>query len=339
MIRALIALLLTSVISTMFGSYTVRLYFRNETTGQENAGALFALPGDRMTLRYSYHGDTNWGTLQMAIDLSQSSIVSATDASQWLSQVRDVFMSANFFSEMIYGPGALYDSAREPSDNTQPLVSTNALYALGQISYNDPNSKDFDATLFKFTVASSTEGQELHWINEGRWTQDGVSTRVILPGQQTQLITDNFVRVRRNHIIGKIDFTRAAPTFKMPSTISMRFTPAIGSQFNQTVHLDSGGNFDVALRAGVYDVSVQYTHWLRRSILVDASQGDVTGATFTLVNGDAFVDGLVNLKDINWIFVYFGTSGQNYSDLNQDGTTDLLDLNIVFTNFGLSGDP
>ncbi len=315
-----------------------RLYFRNETTGQENIGALYAIPGDVITLRYSYHSDTSWGTLQFALDLTQSSIISAADAANWSTQVRAVFPATDYYTRLVYGPGVLYDSARKPGDTTQALIASNALYGLVQVSYFKALSKDVDATLFQFTVANGTETQELHWLNEERVTQNGISTRVILPGYLTEPIADNFVRVRQNHIAGRIEFSDVADTFKPPSSVIMRISPTGGTPYYQWVSLDAYGGFDLLQRAGTCKLSVKYSHWLRRTISVDNTLGDVSGAVLSLVNGDAFLDGIVDLRDINWLFLWWMSPGAPFSDLNEDGFTDLLDLSIVFMNQLLKDD-
>lgn len=68
---------------------------------------------------------------------------------------------------------------------------------------------------------------------------------------------------------------------------------------------------------------------------------DLTLTAAALLNGDANLNGQVNVTDFNTLASHFGQSGQNWltGDFNGDGVTNLLDLNAIATNFGASVPP
>lgn len=316
-----------------------RVYFQNETTGAMNSGPVGVQPGDLVSIRFRYHGSASWGALQLALQLDGNNLIPASDSAQWKTSVYAVLPPDEYYTHVAYGPAALYDDAREPNDSTSPIVSAQALYLLYQVTYSKPASNDIEVVLFQFRVADNTEGQELHWIDEGRVTQNGVSTRLIVQGIGTQTVTDNYLRVKRNHVRGRVEFMRVSTAFQMPSTVTMRITADGGEPTERSVPLSKDGSFDILLPAGIYQLSVKHTHWLRRNVIANLSGGDVDGVVVSLENGDAYDDNVVDARDLNSVLVWFRLSGAGPVDLDESGIVDIVELNIVLTNFRLVGDP
>ncbi len=104
-----------------------------------------------------------------------------------------------------------------------------------------------------------------------------------------------------------------------------------------TVALAEDAAFSLDVPRGQLSVSTKPSHWLRRSIAVDTRSGDVHGAVFVLVNGDAMVDNRVDLLDLHEVLTAFGAGGP--ADLDESGYVGLTDLNMVLVAFGLEGDP
>jgi subtilase family serine protease len=110
--------------------------------------------------------------------------------------------------------------------------------------------------------------------------------------------------------------------------------------------LDSSGNFTVTTTApgGNYDVYAKCSHWLRRkspnhSIVF----GNVTGLSFSLLNGDVNGDNVISLSDFTKLRAAFAStpSDPNWNpnaDLNGDGAVSLGDFTILRLNFGQAGD-
>jgi hypothetical protein len=59
------------------------------------------------------------------------------------------------------------------------------------------------------------------------------------------------------------------------------------------------------------------------------------------LNGDANLDGTVNLQDFNRLAAHFGESGTTWAEgnFNYDNMTGLADFNALAGNFGMSAAP
>ncbi len=107
---------------------------------------------------------------------------------------------------------------------------------------------------------------------------------------------------------------------------------------NQIVPVDSTGRFTVLTEAiGSHKVIFKPSHWL--SVKEDNIDlyGVVERDLYFPVNGDCSLSNLIDIIDINMIFVNFGQPDID-SDLNGSGHTDVYDLNMVFINFSLAGE-
>jgi photosystem II stability/assembly factor-like uncharacterized protein len=107
--------------------------------------------------------------------------------------------------------------------------------------------------------------------------------------------------------------------------MTWELTPAGGS-----VVLDGVPN-------GYWRLRAKASHWLAQTLDVGAIAGNVSGLAFSLINGDATDDNVVDLSDLNSLLVRFGGAG-GAEDLDGGGQVDLPDLNIVLVNFGMTGD-
>lgn len=94
--------------------------------------------------------------------------------------------------------------------------------------------------------------------------------------------------------------------------------------------------------SGTYDVSVKFSHWLRKKVTLAASGSDQT-ASLNLTNGDCNNDNVVDLSDYTVVVIAFNTApaqpGWNINaDLNSDSIVDLTDYTVLVSNFNASGD-
>jgi plastocyanin len=105
------------------------------------------------------------------------------------------------------------------------------------------------------------------------------------------------------------------------------------------ITLDAQSNYSIGtVEAGTWDVALKISHWLRSTVAsVDVVNGS-NGLDIELINGDSNMDNIVNLADINSIFVGYETTDPD-ADLDGSGQVDLPDLNITFINYGLTGSP
>jgi hypothetical protein len=132
-----------------------------------------------------------------------------------------------------------------------------------------------------------------------------------------------------------------------PSSVVLNFRMAgAASPFStMTVSLDANGNFVAQnVPAEEYSVYVQTGTWLRRTLNLNLTTTDVTGASFALINGDINGDNRVDETDLRLLVPALGSKpgDQNWNpkaDLNGDGVVDSLDLAVLYKNYGKIGDP
>ncbi len=122
-----------------------------------------------------------------------------------------------------------------------------------------------------------------------------------------------------------------------PATRSAQFQLVQGSQSDSvSVNLDANGNYSlVSAFTGAVEVRVGVPGWLTRRQTLNLN-GTLT-VDWTLLNGDANRDNLIDDADLLMVLFNFGTDDPQ-ADLNADGVVDDADLLIVLFNFGLTGE-
>ncbi len=137
------------------------------------------------------------------------------------------------------------------------------------------------------------------------------------------------------------DYTGALPA---SVTFEMR-EPGETTPFQTAdVSVGEGGAFRfTAPRRGAFDLSVKVSHWLRRTIAVDTSEGNVSNLDISLTNGDVDGDNEVTLFDFGALVSAFGSmpGDANWNadaDLDGDEEVTLFDFGVLVRNFGAIGD-
>lgn len=341
------SLLLTTVAvccaTASHAGYTARLYFRNETKGTANDGPLIASPGDVVSIVYSFHGDSvginRWSRLQITMDLYANPVMSLAEANTWKQTVNAAFPKPPYLNRVLWQPsdGTLRDNATNPGDPRSVIATPRGLYAQVFSDLTGPSSKDVDVKVFQFTVQANGA---LEWKYRGRNTSYGLSTRMTDRWGGTVDIADNWLVVEQTaYVSGHVDFQYLAHGVAPPSTVVMRVTTEGQSAFyEQPLALDQNGDFRLLLPAGQHQLSIRHTHWLRRTLHVDTSSGQPAQVDFELLNGDAYVDGRVDIQDIVALVVTLGTPGDGLTDLDMDGLVGLNDISLVLLNYTLEGD-
>ncbi|MCS7065594.1 MAG: hypothetical protein NZL85_04890 [Fimbriimonadales bacterium] len=105
-----------------------------------------------------------------------------------------------------------------------------------------------------------------------------------------------------------------------------------------TATLSASGSYQVQVREqGAAEVLVQMRPGLARKVNLTLS--GTTTQNFTLINGDANGDNVVDDADLLMVLFAFGQTGPNRAeDVNGDNVVDDADLLIVLFNFGQTGD-
>jgi hypothetical protein len=202
--HAIIASIFAVLLATSSFAFQARLWFKNNTTGLENSGAVLVSPGDSVSIWFQYIGSTDdasdkWGLFQATLDLAGITLITDAEASTWSNQLDAGFLPNSTFTTKILfdtDDGPMYDLSIDPTDNTQPLVTKRGLYALIGVLGNKPEAHDFGPQeLFRFTVApGALAGETLDWLFDARDTGVGLSTRILDKNASTADITDNHLQ-------------------------------------------------------------------------------------------------------------------------------------------------
>ncbi|MBX7132066.1 MAG: hypothetical protein K1X67_05230 [Fimbriimonadaceae bacterium] len=119
----------------------------------------------------------------------------------------------------------------------------------------------------------------------------------------------------------------------------------INGTVTRSTCLDSSGNFVLKVPDGwsSFLLSTKPTHWLKRTIQVDASSGNALGQLLNLKNGDSDGDNEVGIGDYALLSAAYNTelgdgSWDPLADLNQDLSVNIADYAILSANYGSVGD-
>ncbi len=109
--------------------------------------------------------------------------------------------------------------------------------------------------------------------------------------------------------------------------------------------LDAGGNYAIAgpVPGGPFKLGLRGSHWLRKVVDVDTTNGPVSDVNVTLINGDVDGDNSVTIFDYIELSGSFdlaeGDTGYvANADLDGDKSVTIFDYIILSGNFDLSGD-
>lgn len=141
-------------------------------------------------------------------------------------------------------------------------------------------------------------------------------------------------------VSGRIDLEGLAGP--MPETVVFQARDG-GTTHVRAVHPEPDGTFRLLAPAGLLQVSLKHTHWLRRTIGADTRSGDVSGLVVALLNGDVDGDNEVAIGDYALLSTAFGASHGEpgylpTADLDEDQTIDIGDFAILSASFGQFGD-
>lgn len=176
--------------------YTCRLYFENLTTGKSNTGAVLAMPGDLIAIKFFFHdtGGSSWGTFQMVIF---DSPVIGTFAN-WNTQTANALIDglnddADFLIIKKRQNQDLYDNLLNPGDTTKTKLGHGAYLGLG-IDGSTYRAKNWDVTFYTFTAGGKI-GDELRFGLINRVTGTGLSTRILDNNNAAVDVVKNFVKI------------------------------------------------------------------------------------------------------------------------------------------------
>ena len=126
------------------------------------------------------------------------------------------------------------------------------------------------------------------------------------------------------------------------------FRPTNGTApFSETVTPDAAGNFVLSnIPKQAYTLHIKGMNFLAKNLMVDTTNGDVTGQIGTLYGGDADGNNTIDIGDFGILInAYNGdrnVAGSGYdarADFNYDGVIDIGDFGVLVNNYNLSGDP
>lgn len=138
----------------------------------------------------------------------------------------------------------------------------------------------------------------------------------------------------------------AAGRLAQPITFTLTPTGSTGgSTITQTATLGAfNGSFALTnVPSGTYILGIKGSKWLRKSVTVDTTGGNVTGLAVSLTGGDVNGDNQVSLPDFIALRNAYrsrpaSAKWNSSADLNCDGQVSLADLLILRSSYGKSGD-
>lgn len=157
----------------------------------------------------------------------------------------------------------------------------------------------------------------------------------------------NSVEVPFRTVSGQIQFRGLdsfAPSVES-ATLEFRAPGSTVAVATVVVQLSPNGAFEVAAPnpPGAYGLSVKHTHWLRKTSILDTTNGSVTGMVIPLKNGDIDGDNEIGIGDYSVLSAAYGSvpGESNWiesSDLNHDLEINIVDYALMSLNYGSVGD-
>lgn len=128
--------------------------------------------------------------------------------------------------------------------------------------------------------------------------------------------------------------------------LEFRVPGEVAAVATRTAHLDADGFYTVSAPTpvGLWDVSVKYGTWLRRTRGIDTTLNNIADINFDLPNGDVNRDNEVGIGDYAILSTAYGTSVGDPgwdpdADLDDDAEVNIIDYAILSLNYGRVGDP
>lgn len=156
---------------------------------------------------------------------------------------------------------------------------------------------------------------------------------------------DQFLNIAPNSfaIIGGRVLLQTAATQAYPMTFDFR--PTDGSQtFSRTIILNADGTYQISdIPRKNYRVWIKGTKWLAKTVLVNATNVDVSDVNANLLTGDANNDNFVDIADLLLLIAAYNkvSPASGYSeaaDFDGNGSNDITDLLFLIVNYNKQGD-
>lgn len=121
------------------------------------------------------------------------------------------------------------------------------------------------------------------------------------------------------------------------SAIPLNYSLVGPSTYSGNLVFDDAGKAVIGgISPGLYSLTINGSHWLKRTVN-EINVDGVNSVNTALTNGDADGDNQVNLFDFVTLDANFG-SAFAMADLNGDSAVNLFDYVMIDTNFGALGD-
>lgn len=219
----------------------------------------------------------------------------------------------------------------------------------GNTSYNYRGITDPTGTNGNISANPLLTGRNAHLLPSSPCINAGDNTAVVSGWEDT----DDEARIAGGQVdIGADEFN--PPTVsgvllfgdyagRTPVSLPVEIRSGAVSYFRD-VRVSSDGSFTLSSApTGTFQLAFKPSHWLRRVVDVDTSQGSVWDVQVALTNGDIDGDNEVTLFDFGALVASFGSlpgdaSWNPNADLDGDEEVTLFDFGVLVRNFGLIGD-
>ncbi len=234
--------------------------------------------------------------------------------------------------------------------NTLATVTTNsANNTTGRINFaatGGPAGGRFNLATIRFRAIATAAASELAWSTAAPRQSDlklgGTSVLGSLQGGTatvgpTALVTGQVTLQGRP--------AAPNPAWSVPLLLTLGQPGERGPDYVYSVMSSTSGGFTMpgVAAPGDYRVRVKSLHTLRNVLPQTLAVGANTVNMETLLEGDAYGDNQVNLRDVSLVAAAFGkTQGQAgfdpRADFNEDDTVNQVDVNLLQPNLGRRGD-
>jgi parallel beta-helix repeat protein len=226
------------------------------------------------------------------------------------------------------------------SSSPTPVLSKNCLF--NTTNYYGlsagPNDIQEDPLFIDRTAGDFHLRSDSNCVNAG----NDVYILSAWPNIDIDMDMDGQARINGNHIdIGADEwYPTITGTVELqkyiPGTNGISVTIIVNNGEPITKTLDAQGRFTLSgMPAATYSIYVKALHWLSNTQSIEISSD--TAATFSLINGDANNDDVINILDLhvladNWL-EQTAESIEAGADLNGDNSVNLLDLAVLAQNY------
>ncbi|HEY65452.1 MAG TPA: hypothetical protein G4O02_12875, partial [Caldilineae bacterium] len=236
-----------------------------------------------------------------------------------------------------------------PGTTLSNVTLNRAINALGRVNFvaqGDATAGRFTVAIVRFQAITATESIPLTWSV----TAPRQSDVTLGGGSVLDSLREGRVVIRPGaRLTGQATMqgrpTPPDPSWQVPLLLSLSRPGESGPAYLYGTASNQGGAFAMpdVVAPGDYRMRLKGLHTLRNLLPTALNVGANTVDMETLLEGDAYNDNRVDVRDVSMLATAYGKSqGQPgfdpRADFNEDGAVDQADLALLRANLGRRGD-